>query len=110
MKWLGKLFKRKKKSYSTDGQYKLLIIDESKELFHEIMGITDERADDLLKFSRKAFDGNDSMHKGLEELISLCTHTNEIVFATMLYHKMLERELSRQRLFGTMNDLFNNKK
>lgn len=33
MKWLGKLFKKKKKSYNTDGQYKLLIIDEEANFF-----------------------------------------------------------------------------
>jgi hypothetical protein len=106
MNWFGKLFKKKKKGYNTDGQYKLLIIDESKELIHEILGITDERAEQLLKIAASAFDKNETMHMGLVHVVDNCNHTNEVVFATMLYQKILEREVNKRRLFGAFEDLF----
>ena len=105
MNWLGKMF-RKKKSYSTDSQYKLLIIDDSKELIHEILGVTEERAEELLNFAKKAYDRHETMHMGLEEVVSKCTHTNEVVFGTMLYQKILDREISKRKLFDAFEDLF----
>jgi len=109
MNWLEKLFKKKKQSYNTDSQYKLLIIDDSKELIHEILGITNERAEELLKLAKISFEKNETMHLGLENIVKECNHTNEVVFSVMLYQKIMEREISRRKLFTAFDDLFGNK-
>jgi hypothetical protein len=106
MKWLGKLFKRKKKSYNTDKQYKLLIIDDSKELMHEILGISEERAEELINICIKAYDDHDQLHACLEDVISKCKHTNEVVMATMIMQRVIDRKNQLHGLMGALKNMF----
>jgi len=105
MSWLGKMFKKKKKGYNTDSQYKLLIIDDSKELIHEILGISEERADELMKACLKAYDDNDQLHSCLEDIISQCKHTNEVVMATLIMQKVIDRKKSLHGLMDALKDI-----
>ena len=41
----------KKKNYPKDSQFKLCIVDETKEHLHEILGITEARADELARYA-----------------------------------------------------------
>lgn len=105
MNWLGKMFK-KKRSYSTSDQYKLLIIDDSKELLHEIFGISQERVEYLLKACLKAYDDNSQLHTCMEQVISECKHTNEVVMTTLMMQKVIDRKQSMNRVEDMFKNLF----
>ncbi len=98
MKGLGKMFKKKKKSYNTDCNYNLLIIDDTQEHLHDILGITEKRSEDLTKIALKAYHDNNTLHECLVDVIKECKHTNEVVFATLITHRVIEKHKS-------MNDL-----
>lgn len=106
MKWLGKLFKKKKKSYNTDGQYKLLIIDEEAELLHHNLGISDERAEQILQTCLNSYDTSDVLHKALEKIVSESKHTNEVVFSSLILQKIIDRKNHESSLFKSLRDIF----
>lgn len=108
MNWLGKMFKKKKKGYNTDGQYKLLVIDENAELLHQNLGITDERAEQLLDVCDKAYREYKSLHDALSYMVDKCTHTNEIVFASLLMQSIIDRENSKGRFLNYIKSMFGN--
>ena len=98
MNWFRKVFKKKKKSYNTNCDYKLLIIDEKAEHFHTILGITEKRADEIAKICYDGYKGHDYLHATLEAVVSECKHTNEVVFATLVTQKVVATEQSKDRL------------
>jgi hypothetical protein len=98
MNWLGKMFKKKKKSYNTDCNYNLLIIDDTQEHLHEILGISEERSEDITKIALRAYNDNNTLHTCLVDVIKECKHTNEVVFATLITHRVIEREKSKGSL------------
>lgn len=106
MNWLGKMFKKKKKGYNTDGQYKLLIIDEDADLLHKNLGISDERVKELLAISVSAYDKQETMHKALEEVVSYCKHTNEVVMSTLMLQKVIDKNHSSDRLHNLLKNMF----
>ena len=104
--WLAKLFKKKKKSYNTDGKYKLLIIDDEAELIHKNLGINDVRAEVILTKCLESFDSSNRVHNALEKVIDTCTHTNEIVFATLMMAKVIEKNDSHERISNMLKNMF----
>ena len=104
--WLGKLFKKKQKSYNTDGKYKLLIIDDEAELIHQNLGINDVRAEIILTKCLEAFDSSQRVHVALEKVIDTCTHTNEVVFATLMMAKVIEKNESQGRIHNLLKNMF----
>lgn len=106
MNWLGKLFKKKKKGYNTDCNYKLLIIDDTQEHLHDIIGITEARAEELTEMCIKAYRGHKYFHETLEEVVSNCKHVNEVVFSTLVTQKVVVSEQSKERLHHMLKDLF----
>lgn len=71
-------------------KFKLAIVDETAEQFYDILGITEERAAALSKIVEAAYEKNDLLHVSLTEIVDECTHTNEIVFATLIFTKVQE--------------------
>lgn len=108
MNWLGKMFKKKKKGYNTDNQYKLLIIDDEAELLHKNFGISDERVKELLAICVKAFDDSPAMHVALERVVIECKHTNEVVMATLMLQKVIDKNQSSERLHNLLKNMFGN--
>lgn len=106
MNWLGKMFKKKKKGYNTDSQYKLLIIDDEADLIHQNLGITDERAQELLNLCVKVFDDSSTMHNALEKVVSECKHTNEVVMATLMLQKVVDKSNSHERIHNLLKNMF----
>lgn len=106
MNWLGKMFKKKKKGYNTDGQYKLLIIDEKEELLHAILGISDERAEVLTELCLKAYDDNSNTHSALEQIVNECKHTNEVVMATLIFQKIIDKYNNHERVHNLLKNMF----
>jgi hypothetical protein len=101
MKSLNKIF-RKRKGNLTACENKFQIIREEAEFIHEILGISDKRANELLAISYKTYDDHDKLHSCLERLVSHCKHTNEIVFATLVFQKIVHR---KQAVNEIMNEL-----
>jgi len=108
MNWLGKVFGKKKRGYNTNCDYKLLIIDDSKDLIHEILGITEKRAEELLKTCLKAYDDNNQLHTCLEQVVNECKHTNEVVMATLMMQKVIDRKNQMHGFMGVLKNIFGN--
>jgi hypothetical protein len=106
MNWLGKMFKKKKKGYNTDSQYKLLIIDDESELLHRNLGISDERVRELLASCVNAYETSKSMHKALEKVVIMCKHTNEVVMASLMLQKVVDKHQSHERMHDMLKNLF----
>lgn len=107
MNWLGKMFKKKKKkSYPKDIKYQLLIIDDKAEFFHEIIGVSEERAQKLLDVCLKSYKEYQQLHSALEAVVNECTHTNEIVFSTMVFQKIIDRENAKDGLLSHLKSMF----
>ena len=104
--WLGKLFRKKKKGYNNDGKYKLLIIDDDSELLHKNLGINDTRAEILLTACLESFENSQRVHVAMEKVVDICTHTNEIVFATLMMAKVIEKNESHSRIHNMLKNMF----
>lgn len=105
MNWLGRIFKKKKSSYPNDQVHRLLIIDEKAELVHHNLGITEERADELLKMCLAAYREHKLLYTALEFIVSNCKHTNEVVFSTMIFQKIIERENSKEQMLNHLKSI-----
>ena len=105
MKWLGRLFRKNKKTYSKTENCKLLIIDETQEHIHEILGISDKRAAELLEVAKKAYEETDMLHTCLERTTDFCVHTNEVVFMTLLLTRVIQTHESKNSLQGFIQAL-----
>lgn len=91
MEWIKGIFKTKRLNYKPC-EHKLLIIDDKADLMHEILGISDSRAQELLMAADKAYNDHDKLHLCLEELVAICVHTNEIVLSTMILQKIIDQK------------------
>ena len=61
MSFLGKVFGFKKKvKYSQDTQFKMCVIDETSNKVYTMLGITDERAEELTKLVLKSYEDNNN--------------------------------------------------
>ena len=92
MKVLGKLFTKKKevKTYPQDGEFKLCIINESTDIMHETLGITNERAEQLAKSTLECFEKHDKVTDMLNEAFSHCKHLNEVTMVVFMHHRIVE--------------------
>lgn len=77
-------------------KFKLAIADETAEQFYDILGITEERAEKISKIVEDCFDKHELLHASLEEIVDSCTHTNEIVFATLVFTKVQEHRAKKE--------------
>jgi hypothetical protein len=91
MKWIKRILKDKRMKYKPC-EPKLLIIDDTADLMHEILGISDKRAHELLMAADKAYNDHDKLHLCIEELVAICVHTNEVVFTTMVLQKIIDQK------------------
>ena len=108
MKWFRNLFKKKKKSYPQDDKFYLCIVDENAQLLHDNLGITTERAEKLTRLCIDAYQNNELLYKCLDDVVKGCVHTNEIVFSTMVLHKIIDRYNKKNRLDNLIKNMFNN--
>ena len=91
MNVLGKLF-NKKKTYPKNNKFEVLIIGEDKTDFQEMLGITDERKDELLKLAYKSYKNEDLFSSSCKLAVAECTHINEVVFVMSVLCKARELE------------------
>jgi hypothetical protein len=91
MKWMKGIFRSTRLKYKPC-EPKFLLIDEKAAYLHDILGISEKRANELLTAADKAYDDHDKLHLCLEELVAICVHTNEVVFATMVLQKIIDQK------------------
>lgn len=109
MKWLGKLFKRKKKTYFNEkGKYKLLIINDDAELLHQNLGINDVRAEELMNTCINAFKKHSRVHTAMVDVVNECVHTNKIVYASLMMAKIIETNEFGNRMHNVFKNMFGN--
>jgi hypothetical protein len=106
MKWLGKLFKKKKKTYSGDQKFMPLVIDDKSELIHEIFGITDERSKELTMTLIESYGEHDELHLVMIDIISQCKHANEIALVILLFERVTSSQRQRKTANEVMSRLF----
>jgi hypothetical protein len=106
MKWFRKLFK--KKSYPQDNKFKLCIIDEKSDLIHEVLGITEERCQELTKLCIKAYDICDIKTESYAMIVDQCVHVNEVVMAVQIFEKVSYAQAKKNSLRSLMDNLFDN--
>jgi hypothetical protein len=91
MNVLGKLF-NKKKTYSKNSEFEVLIIGEDKSDFQEMLGITDERKEELVKLAFISYKSEDLFTSACKIVVAQCTHINEVVFVMTILTKIREVE------------------
>lgn len=105
MKLFKKLFK--KKTYG-QSNHKLLVIDDNADQLHEVFGISEQRSDELLDICIHAYHKNRQLHECLVEIVDHCKHTNEVVFATMIMTRVIDKYNSKHALSGFLKNMFGN--
>jgi len=108
MKWLTKMLGKKKATYNNNNSYELLIINDDSDLLHQTLGISDKRVDELLNISIKAYNKNDNLHTALKDAVSECKHINEVVMATLIVQKIVDKNDSSERVGSILRNLFGN--
>jgi len=106
MKWFRKLFKKKKKSYPQDDKFKLCIIDEKSDLIHEVLGITEERCQELTQLCIKAYDSSNIKTESYAMVIEQCVHINEVLMAIQIFEKVSYAQAKKKSLKSLMDNLF----
>ena len=106
MKWFRKLFKKKKKSYPQDNKFKLCIIDEKSDLIHEVLGITEERCQELTQLCIKAYDSSNIKTESYAMVIEQCVHINEVLMAIQIFEKVSYAQAKKKSLKSLMDNLF----
>lgn len=102
--WLGKWFK-KKKSYTKQDKFKLCIIDESSDLTHVVLGITDERMKELKRVCAIAYEKNAKLTSAMDDILKECNHINEVVISIQIYNKICELDSLGNTLRNIVNGL-----
>lgn len=87
-----KLFR--KKNYNTNKVFKLSIINDETTNLSEVLGITDDRRDQLATLCREAIK-LDKLSQSLDLVYSECKHENEIAYSTLLLGRLHERDNDR---------------
>ena len=105
MKFFKKLFNKTPKLL-VQYDYNLYIINEQANELHEKLGITEKRADELVDICVHAYHKNFQLHECLEEVVSQCNHINEVVFATMIFNKVIEKYNSNIQITGFLKNMF----
>ncbi len=91
MNVLGKLF-NKKKTYPKDSKFEVLIIGEDRTDFQEMLGITEERKDQLMRLAFNSYRNADLFSSSCKLAVAECTHINEVVFVMSVLCKARELE------------------
>jgi hypothetical protein len=89
MNVLGKLF-NKKKTYPKDSKFEVLIIGEDRTDFQEMLGITDERREELMKLAFNSYKTEDLYSSACKEAVAGCKQINEVVFTISMMAKLKE--------------------
>ena len=86
---LGKLFKRKKKLKPSTA-LKVCIIDDTTSDLWVTLGITDERRDEIIAFTKKAYNDHDTKTDCYATIVDQCYHVNEIITACIIFERLSE--------------------
>lgn len=84
----------RKKNYNTSKVFKLSIINDETTNLSEVLGITDDRRDQLAALCREAIK-LDKLSQSLDLVYSECKHENEIAYSTLLLGRLHERDNDR---------------
>jgi hypothetical protein len=106
MSFLGKVFgiKEKKQTYSKDNKFKLCIVDETSDMMHEILGITDARGKELATLVCESFDTTEGIIEATQKILEGCNHINEVVLALHALNRRLEIA-KLDHLKGSLGDI-----
>lgn len=91
-------------------KFKLEIIDPESTSLHTILGISEERSDELVDLAKEAYTGQKFFSDTLDTIVSKVDHLNELVFTILLAGRMhdqnnLSRASEELELSKTMIEL-----
>jgi Mg2+ and Co2+ transporter CorA len=86
--------------------YKLLIIDDESDNLYTVLGITEDRADEITEFCFKAYQKQDKFSMAIKDVSEIVVHQNELIFASLMLAKMHSKPVNNpiQELLRKLND------
>jgi hypothetical protein len=87
-----KLFR--KKNYSTSKVFKLSIINDESTDLSVVLGITEDRRDQLASLCREAIK-LEKLSQSIDLVFGECKHENEVAYSTLLLGRLHEKETDR---------------
>jgi hypothetical protein len=104
MKWFRRLFK--KKSYPQDSKFKLCIINDESDLIHEVLGITEERCQELAKICIEAYHASDIKTESYAIVVGKCNHINEVVMVMQMFERICELKNKKRKIMDMLDNMF----
>jgi hypothetical protein len=99
-----KLFR--KKNYNTNRVFKLSIINDESTDLSVVLGITEDRRDQLASLCREAIK-LEKLSQSIDLVFGECKHDNEVAYTTLLLGRLHEKETDRGsallRLFESLS-------
>ena len=87
-KFFKSLFKKKKLKSSPE--LKVCIIDETTSDLWATLGITEERRDEIIAFTRKAYHNYETKTDSYAAIVDQCYHVNEVITACIVFERLCE--------------------
>ena len=110
MKMFGKLFKKEKKSYNNNCEFKLLIIDEESDSLAVSLGITQERVKELGNITKDAFLNHETLTDSYSDMIAECKHINEVAFCFTVFARVADMKRQQSQMLNMLGNLFDHDK
>jgi hypothetical protein len=83
---------RRKKKYSGNQTFKLLIIDDESGELTVSLGITQERVDEIVDICKKSYKDANKLTEAVEATLLKMNHINEATYAILMLGRLHERE------------------
>ncbi len=81
-------------------KFKLALINPDKTEVYKVLGISEERSDEIVEMATESYQSKKYFSETLEELVSKMNHINEVVFATLMasriHHKKDQLQLEEK--------------
>ena len=98
---------KEKETYSKDYQFKLRIIDETSDTLYILLGITEERAEELQNICKDSFQKYECKTDIYLEVFDKCVHINEVTFCFEVLQHIKELYNQNMKIKALMEGLSN---
>lgn len=74
--------------YENDSIFNVELFDTASDNVHEVLGISEERSDEIVELARKAYKDETYFTDTLKALVEQMNHINEVIFAVLIVGKV----------------------
>ena len=78
-------------AYKPDQKFELLLINDSSNQVYEVLGISEDRSDEIVRIATDAYKSEKLFSDTLQKIVGQMNHINEVVFAVMCACKLHDR-------------------